>query len=81
MDEQAARKAVKKILLFIARQQEKSGLTIRQFAAEAGIARHCLYQWSVGENIPNILSVVKALDAAGYEIAIRRKSDDAERDG
>jgi DNA-binding phage protein len=81
MHDQAARKTVKKILLFIARQQEKSGLTIRQFAAEAGIARHCLYQWSVGENTPNILSVVKALDAAGYEIAIRRKADDAERDG
>lgn len=81
MDEQAAIKTVKKILLFIARQQEKSGLTIRQFAAEAGIARRCLYCWSVGENIPNILSVVKALDAAGYEITIRRKANDAERDG
>jgi DNA-binding phage protein len=81
MDEQAARKTVKKILFFIARQQEKSGLTIRQFAEKAGIARHCLYQWSVGENTPNILSVVKALDAAGYEITIRRKADDAERDG
>ena len=79
MEDQAARKTVKKILLFIARQQEKSGLTLRQFAEKAGIARRCLYCWSVGENTPNILSVVKALDAAGYEIAIRRKADDAER--
>lgn len=81
MDKKEAGKKAKRILLFILREQEKSGLSIREFSSRAGLARTCLYNWTVGKYMPNMLTVIMALDQAGYEFAIRRKADDAERNG
>ena len=81
MDDKAAQKAAKRIVAFIVREQEKSGMNPTQFSKKSGIARTCIYNWSTGLFIPNILTVIMALDAFGYELKIRRKRDAERNDG
>ncbi|HVT77532.1 MAG TPA: helix-turn-helix transcriptional regulator [Acidimicrobiales bacterium] len=61
--------------------RERAGLTQAELAARSGVAQSTISAYESGKREPGVEALERLLDAAGYELTIRRRMPTPEQAG